>query len=172
MIPFGKHQGKPLAGVPGDYLAWLLREVKLSAGLRRAVVDELRRRGLTPPAPPPPPPEPDCRRCGPDGAVRYGWYEDRLGRRRIRRECGRCGASLGFAPTVEPFVFLADGNASATPILDTLVLAAELKVGLKSDGVTVDFATGDDGRRAPPRLRALLNQCRATLGRLLGRYAD
>ncbi len=33
-LPFGRHAGQPLADVPGDYLDWLLRRCRLSAGLR------------------------------------------------------------------------------------------------------------------------------------------
>ena len=55
-LPFGRHQNKPLAEVPADYLGWLLREAKLSSGLRSAVAGELERRGLV--APPQPEPRP------------------------------------------------------------------------------------------------------------------
>ena len=39
-LPFGKHKGVPLPDVPLSYLQWLLREVKLSYGLRAAVADQ------------------------------------------------------------------------------------------------------------------------------------
>ena len=51
-LPFGRHRGKLLPDVPSDYLAWLLRAVKLSRGLRDAVAAELVGRGVA--APPPP----------------------------------------------------------------------------------------------------------------------
>jgi hypothetical protein len=52
-MPFGKHAGKPLGEVPSGYLAWLIREFKLSSGLRAAVPDELTRRNVDTPPPPP-----------------------------------------------------------------------------------------------------------------------
>jgi uncharacterized protein (DUF3820 family) len=36
-LPFGKHAGCPLPDVPTDYLQWVIRECKLSSGLRGAV---------------------------------------------------------------------------------------------------------------------------------------
>jgi hypothetical protein len=167
-IPFGRHKGQPLSAVPASYLSWLIATVKLSAGLRGAVADELRRRGVTPPPPPPPPLEPRCHRCGREPPHSYRWAEDRLGRRVIRRGCRRCGAWLGHAPRVEPFVSLADDQASMTSVLDTLTLADEEGVALKSDGAVCDFATMPDWRKASPRLRELLRHCRAELGRMLG----
>jgi hypothetical protein len=46
-LPFGKHKGRPLGDVPGDYLRWMLRECKLSSGLRAAVGAELATRAPT-----------------------------------------------------------------------------------------------------------------------------
>jgi uncharacterized protein (DUF3820 family) len=31
-LPFGRHKGKPLGDVPGDYLRWMLKECRLSSG--------------------------------------------------------------------------------------------------------------------------------------------
>jgi hypothetical protein len=40
-MPFGKHRGKPLAEIPGDYLRWLTGHVDLREPLRSRVLDEL-----------------------------------------------------------------------------------------------------------------------------------
>ena len=40
---FGKYRSLPLLQVPSDYLAWALRTVKLSGGMRQAVAGELSR---------------------------------------------------------------------------------------------------------------------------------
>jgi hypothetical protein len=53
VIPIGEHKGKPPRDVPSDYLRWMLDKVKLSTGVRTAICEALRSRGL--PAPPPPP---------------------------------------------------------------------------------------------------------------------
>jgi hypothetical protein len=156
--------------VPTSYLCWLLRECKLSSGLRAAVREELARRGLNAPAERPPPPPPDCARCG-KVALLYHWAEDALGRRRVRRECGRCGAWLGFAPTAQPFVAQADANASPTALLDVLTRCEELGIALRSDGRRVDFA-GDGWRKATPELRRLVKQCSHQLAGLLGKAAS
>jgi hypothetical protein len=42
---FGRHKGKPLNEVPSDYLAWALRTVRLSSGVR-AAREELLRLGV------------------------------------------------------------------------------------------------------------------------------
>jgi hypothetical protein len=166
VLPFGKHQGQPLPEIPPGYLQWLLRECKLSSGLRSAVADELVRRGL--PAPPPPPtPEPACHWCGFDGEMNYGWMQDRLGRRQIRRTCGSCDRRLGFAPQEPPYTNMADAAASPTAVLDVLTRCEELRIGLRSDGKVADFATREDYLRAEPDLRNLVAQCRADLGRML-----
>lgn len=43
-MPFGKHKGKSLADVPGQYLAWLLREADIDRNLALNVAAELERR--------------------------------------------------------------------------------------------------------------------------------
>ena len=44
-LGFGKYRGQPLAAVPSDYLAWMLRGIPgLREALRAAVWEELRRR--------------------------------------------------------------------------------------------------------------------------------
>jgi hypothetical protein len=131
------------------------------------VAAELARRGLAAPDPPPPP----CPRCGSKGRD-YHWYQDRLGRRQIRRTCGRCGKPLGFAPQAEPFVGLADAAACPTAVLDVLAQCEESGIRLRSDGEVADFATRADYLRAGPALRNKLAQCRSLLGRLLGKTAN
>jgi hypothetical protein len=112
-LPFGRHKHQPLPSIPGDYLRWLMREHKLSSGLRAAVAGELVRRGLTPPEPPEPPPLPPCRHCG-HRAVRLSWQEDVRGHRRIRVVCWRCHRFIMFAPHVEPYISEADRAGSPT----------------------------------------------------------
>jgi hypothetical protein len=113
-LPFGRHQNKPLAEVPGDYLAWALSAVKLSSGLRQALADELRSRGLTPPPQPPPRPVLPCRDCGAGAPVSFAWAEDKLGRRFIRASCARCKRTVDHPPTVPPYSDMADAAASGT----------------------------------------------------------
>jgi Putative quorum-sensing-regulated virulence factor len=167
-LPFGKHKGSLLPDVPPSYLQWLLRECKLSSGLRTAVADELTRRGLPVPPTPPPAPSPACPRCGRVGLT-YSWMQDRLCRPRIRQSCARCSKSLGFAPQVPPFTTLADAAASPTAILDVVTRCEEVGIALKSDGKMADFASREDWLKAEPDLRALVGQCRATLGQMLGK---
>jgi hypothetical protein len=45
-LPFGKYRGQPLAAVPADYLAWLLRSCELRPGLRANVEAELQARAV------------------------------------------------------------------------------------------------------------------------------
>jgi hypothetical protein len=171
-LPFGVYKGCPLRQVRKDYLAWLLRTCKLSSGLRVAVRAELLYRGTDPsslPPEPPPEPAPNCQRCGSE-EMAYGWYEDRLGRRHVRRSCGRCGKRLGFAPQVPPYTELADAAATPTAVLDVLTQCDALDIALKSDGQAADFVTREDYLRAGPALRDKVAQCRATLGRLLGKH--
>jgi hypothetical protein len=108
-MPLGKHRGTPLADVPESYLAWLLREVKLSTGLRAAVAAELERRGVRPPTAAVKP-EPVC--CG--AGLSYGWDRDALGRPIIRRWCAACGRCLGLAP--QTGAALEAANAAGRPM--------------------------------------------------------
>lgn len=170
-LPFGRHARQPLAEIPTSYLAWLLREAKLSSGLRGAVADEYRRRGGEPPPPPPPKPPPSCWRCGLAG-LRYDWMETRNGVKQIRRACARCGGSLGFAPQVEPYLGLANAAAAPSPVLDVLARCEELGVRLRSDGAVADFATNEDWARATPEVRRLLRQCRSLVGRMMGKGGE
>jgi hypothetical protein len=99
----------------------------------------------------------------------HHWFEDALGRQQIRRACAACGAKAGFAPQVEPFV--TEANTAANPLapVDLLLLAAESGVALKSDGRVATFASREDYLRADLALRKWLEECRARLGRLMGR---
>jgi hypothetical protein len=165
-LPFGKHAGKPVRDVPTDYLSWLLRECKLSSGLRSAVAAELSSRGVAvPPAPAPAPPRP-CWRCG-ASKFAHRWQEDARGARRIRRTCRRCDTFLGFAPLVEPYTAEADAAASPTPILDVLTRLEDLGVELVSDGVRAQVPW-PDCERLPADLREALRSCQHTLARMIG----
>ena len=43
IMPFGKHRGKPIQNVPGDYLRWVLKNCSnATPQLRRAIERELR----------------------------------------------------------------------------------------------------------------------------------
>jgi hypothetical protein len=167
-LPFGRHRSAPLGEVPTSYLAWLVRTVRLSSGVRAAVAAELARRGIDapPPAPPAARPVPPCARCGAAG-YSCGWQQTRDGRRQIHAACTRCGRWLGFLPQVEPHTGQADAAASAAPILDALTRLEALGVELAGDGRAVWFA-GDDWRRVPADLQAVVRQCRHTLAGMLG----
>jgi uncharacterized protein (DUF3820 family) len=165
-LPFGKWKDTPLADVPADYLAWALRECKLSSGLAAALRAELSARGLDAPAAPAPKPVPPCGRCGAT-TLTHHWQEDRLGRKRIRRACGSCGNWMGCSPMTEPFTTEADANANSTALLDVLTMAEEQGVTLTSDGHTVEFV-GDGWHRADDALKQALHQCRHSLARMMG----
>jgi hypothetical protein len=169
VLPFGRHKGIPLPDVPLSYLQWLLREVKLSSGLRAAVADEVSRRGGTPPPAPPPPAPPRCPDCRSASESVYRWQQRRDGQRVIRAECGACAKFITFTPLVEPYTAAADAAASMTPDLDLLISCCELGIGLKSDGEAADFATPADWHRAPQRVKDLLRQCTHSLARKMGR---
>ena len=40
-MPFGKHKGEPIAGLPSAYLAWVAGLDSLSPRVRKAVADEI-----------------------------------------------------------------------------------------------------------------------------------
>jgi hypothetical protein len=108
-IPFGWYAGAPIDRVPTSYLSWLIRECKLSSGLRKAVADELGRRGLTPP-PDQPRPVPQCPRCDPLAGWLAAHERDSLGRPRLRATCAGCGCWLKFLPlTPENLALRANG---------------------------------------------------------------
>jgi hypothetical protein len=92
---FGMHRGKPLADVPADYLQWTLRNVKLSSGVRGAVVEELRRRGVEVPVAPQPR-EPSCPGCPAGTGITCAWFLDTLNRRHLKAWCRGCNRALGF----------------------------------------------------------------------------
>jgi hypothetical protein len=166
-LPFGRYRGVALGDVPTSYLAWALANLKLSSGLRAALADELTSRGVTPPPAPPPRPLPSCPGC-PLGTALAHWQEDRLGRRRIKVSCWRCGRGLGFLPEVEPYIGQADANTTPTAVLDVLIELDRLGVGLISDGRAVDFG-GDGWQRVPPELRRTVDQVRHQLAKLIGK---
>jgi hypothetical protein len=145
MLPFGMYKGLSLTEVPDGYLAWLLREVKLSSGLHNAVTNELTRRGVSVPAPPPPRPP---RRCywHPNARPVLRWDEDSLGRRSILATCPVCDRLVDRPPRVPPYTTEADAHASSTPVLDVLVKLDEMNVELYSDGRTA--WGGGQGRAA------------------------
>jgi hypothetical protein len=163
---FGRHKGQPLPDVPSDYLSWVLREVKLSSGLRNAVADELARRGVEPP-PAPPVPTPTCWHCK-GRQFRHRWHIDAIGRRRVRRECLHCRRWAGFAPNVEPFTTEADVTASPTGVLDLVTMADQWGIRLISDGRRVTFAPGE-WARAPQELRDLVFQAGHAVARMAGK---
>ena len=101
VMPFGKHEGKPLGEVPSDYLCWAVRECdSLSGGMRLSIAEELRRRGVEPPQRRPKQ-EPKCADHEADGFT-CRWQTDSLGRRHIKAECAACGRHLGFLPIDVP----------------------------------------------------------------------
>jgi hypothetical protein len=96
-LPFGQHKGEPLALVPTSYLEWLLRACKLSSGLRRIVVGELARRGLTMPSPSEGPVR-ECSHCDPLTGWCAAREQDSLGRPRIKATCAGCRRFLKYLP--------------------------------------------------------------------------
>jgi hypothetical protein len=108
---------------------------------------------------------PRCPRC-PRARLVCRWQQDRLGRRHVRGECGGCGRYLCFLPKRPPYTQLADGNSSATPILDALVECERLGIELASDGGQVYPRGG--WQRVPPRLAQRIRECGHTLAQLLG----
>jgi hypothetical protein len=168
-LPFGKHQGQPLAEVPTSYLCYLARG-KLSSGLRAAVAEELSRRGIAPPPRPEPTNIPSCSRCK-NTLYDCRWQEDRAGRKSIRAECRYCHMFLAFAPLVPPFTEEADKNASAAPVLDALTRLEALGVEVQSDGKSC-WLRWEDEARVPPQLRSVLRQCSHQLAGLLGRRPE
>jgi hypothetical protein len=165
-VPFGRHKDKPLGEVPSSYLQWLIRECKLSSGLRAAVADELRRRNLDAPAPAPPRPLRPCR-DHPQATLVCRWFEDALGRRRVRADCAVCHRHTDYPPCVPPYTTLADSNASKAPVLDALTWLEKLGIELESDGRSVQVPWRD-WQRVPPELHALLRQCSHQLARMIG----
>src|SRR5262245_19169478 len=108
---FGQHKGVALPEIPAGYLRWALTTLKLSSGLRGAVVAELERRGQHVPASPPVR-APECPRCRHGKTLTYRWLQTRNGTRQIRTECLACGAFCGFAPQQPPYTTEADEHAS------------------------------------------------------------
>jgi hypothetical protein len=165
-LPFGKHKGKLLDEIPGDYLCWLLTSCKLSTALRATVETELLLRGIDLPETPAPRQPRPCSRCGSE-AFRFSWQEDRRGGRRIRQACADCNGFISFMPVCEPFISEANASASPAAVLDALLLAEQEGVELASDGKTV-WIRGDR-RRASQRLQDAVRQNAHLLAGLLGR---
>src|SRR5262245_15099421 len=127
-MPFGMHKGKPVAEVPVPYLRWVIRTVeRLSPDLETAILVELRARGCHDQRPAalsasaaPRKWKVICHRCRMDAGVSYLWSEDRAGRRRIRKQCRRCGAWLGQAAQTGAALEEANRADCATGMLDVL----------------------------------------------------
>jgi hypothetical protein len=110
-LPFGRHKGAALANVPTPHLAWAIRTVRLSSGLRAAVRTELTSRPDCPSDLPdePAPRTPQCRRCG-GVELRLAWQGLSRGTGRvIRGDCRRCGQFVLFVEQTPENVALADG---------------------------------------------------------------
>jgi hypothetical protein len=165
-LPFGRHKDSPLSVVPTDYLRWVMREVKLSSGLRASVAAELASRSIQAPDPPPRS-EPRCS-DHPSAGYRALWGEDSLGRRFIRSECRLCHRALGNLPQREPYTGMADSAASATPLLDALVGAEAAGVELHSDGWDIYYPPGAY-HRLPPVVRDAVHQAKHQLARMITR---
>jgi hypothetical protein len=86
------------------------------------------------------------------------WFQDSIGRKRIRADCRRCRTMLTHPLCVEPFVSMANASASDTPILDGLTRLDDLGVEMVSDGQRVYFAPGD-WRKVPADLNAVVRSC-------------
>jgi hypothetical protein len=163
-LPFGRHKGQELPTVPSSYLEWLVREAKLSSGLRQAVAAELARRGIKVPDPPPRP-EPRCR-DHPAAGYRALWGEDSLGRKFIRCECCQCHQAMGHLPLREPYVSQANATASPTPLLDALVGLEEAGAELCSDGKRSWIGSGY--KQVPQAVRDAHRQEKHTLAKMIG----
>lgn len=154
---FGKHRERPLPDVPTSYLAWALRECKLSTGLRTAVRAELLSRPDCPAALPaqPRPQEVRCHRCGGAELVVYWHQLQGQGGRRIRASCAACHGYIQFLPETPENVALADASTSSTALLDVLTLA-------EAEGVEIVRREGriylEPYHSASPRLRDLVRQ--------------
>jgi hypothetical protein len=165
-LPFGKHRDKPLADVPSDYLRWIVAECKLSAALRKAVADELDRRGYVVPAGPRQHP-PRCDRCGGSEFLAF-WMEDRAGGRRIRAECVTCRRFMKFLSLTPENIARADAAENPAGMLDLLTQCEDRGIKLASDGARVDFAE-DGWRQATPEMRMLVRRYSHRLAGLLGK---
>jgi uncharacterized protein (DUF3820 family) len=104
-LPFGRHEGQPLADVPTRYLLWFYTTCSPSAGLRQAIYDVLQARGDCPDGlqPPPPPAPLVCPRCN-SAFVRVTWQERQDGTRILRADCTFCGGFIRFLPLLPEFI--------------------------------------------------------------------
>lgn len=105
---FGRHKNRPLANIPGDYLLWALKTVKLTSRLREAVRPELTRRGAKVPASPPASPR-ACPQCG-GMDIQATWRTASNGALHIRGTCHDCGAWCGSLPQTPENVRAANGE--------------------------------------------------------------
>jgi hypothetical protein len=164
-MPLGKHKDRPLGEIPSDYLDWLTRTVKLSAGLRTAVAEELARRGHAPPAQTrvPGPGPAACRHCR-AAPLAVTWHEQHGGRRAIRADCRRCGRFNAFLPQTPANVASANARTSPTGLLDVLVRC-------QGEGVELVERFGDvvlvPPGRASAELQSLVRQHQHQLRRHL-----
>jgi hypothetical protein len=170
-IPFGRHKGKPLWDVPTGYLAWLVREVRLSTGLRAAVRAALASRpdaprGLPPDLPPRP--LPACRHCGSGGPPVVYWHQQGgAGGRVIRADCHRCRRFLTFLPQTPENVAEADAAQPEAGLLDTLVRAQAEGVEIVKRGGRGGWLTLLPYGRASADLQELVRQNQHLLLRML-----
>jgi hypothetical protein len=110
--PFGVHLNKALPDIPTAYLRWVLTSgVKLSAGLRAAVVAELQPRGQEP-LPAPPRVLRPCPQCGTAGKIKLEWTTDSLQRRHLKAICATCGCFLDRPPQTPEYVEMANGSST------------------------------------------------------------
>jgi uncharacterized protein (DUF3820 family) len=164
VLPFGRHRGQAPSAVPSDYLLWLLRKCNPSSGLRSAITDTLRSRGVEVEAPTPKPP-PTCRRCGCLDLV-VSWHEIRGGRRAVRADCQRCGRFVGMLSETPDNVAKADAVQPAAPLLDVLTRAEDEGVALV---VLASEVHCQPWQRASAELRQLVRQSQHSLLRHLRR---
>jgi hypothetical protein len=96
------------------------------------------------------------------------WHELPNGERRIRAECSSCRHFLRFLPHLPVFVRMADENEDPAALLDLLTQCEERGVRLVSDGVRVDFGTGD-WPKTTPDMRTAIKRYRHRLATMIGK---
>jgi hypothetical protein len=113
LLPFGRYAGQPPDVAPSPYLEWMLAHVKLSRGLRAALRDVLRGRGIAVPDDPLPPP-PVCPRCG-LGDLVLSWQTGHGGSRGIRGSCSACREFVAWMAQTPDNIAQADAGTPAPP---------------------------------------------------------